>query len=279
MKKDSVVNLPMLTKKIVFITGGTSGIGACLVEQYLLQGCIVHTCGKNMHSVKNVKQRFAAYKHSFSVYQVDLGIAAKANAWVKQGLAKWGKIDLLILNAGISMRALVKDSDPLLTEKIMNTNFIANVHIVHASLESLIATKGTILAVSSIASMIGLPGRSAYGASKAALHRWLDSVRKELLDYGVKVLIFSPGFVQTDIRKKALDSKGKSVQKDEKKDKKIMTAERCAKEIITAIHRRSITVSTWTFTTFFATMLNRYAPRWSDKMIHHSYIRNRQLIQ
>src|SRR5690606_34700472 len=128
--------------------------------------------------------------------------------FIESTIKTFGGIDILINNAGISMRALVKDVDVDVMRKVMDINFFGAVYCTMFGRPSITVGKGTSVGISSIAGYRGLPGRSAYSASKFALQGFLEALRIELLDDNVNVMWVSPNFVTSNIRNAALDSQG-----------------------------------------------------------------------
>src|SRR5690606_27147029 len=130
--------------------------------------------------------------------------------FIDSTIKQFGGIDILINNAGISMRSLLKDADIEVFQKLMDVNYFGTVYCTKLALDSIVERKGTIVGVSSIAGYRGLPGRSGYSASKFALNGWLEAIRTELQEDGVNVMWVCPGYTRSNIRNAALDSKGKA---------------------------------------------------------------------
>jgi NAD(P)-dependent dehydrogenase (short-subunit alcohol dehydrogenase family) len=205
--------------KVVAVTGGSDGIGKAMVDILLRKGAIVATCGRHYDKLYQLQSEYPSYP----LYTVvaDVSNENDCRHFVESTTEIYGGIDILINNAGISMRALLKDVPTEVIRNVMNVNFFGSVYCTKFALETLIERKGIIAGVSSIAGYRGLPGRSAYSASKFALQGWLEAIRTELLDTGVHVMWVCPGFVTSNIRKTALDKSGKaeaSSLMDEKKN-------------------------------------------------------------
>src|SRR5204863_5646299 len=140
----------------------------------------------------------------------------------------FGCIDVLVNNAGISMRALLKDASTEVLRNVMNVNFFGAVYCTKFALETLIQRHGIIVGVSSIAGYRGLPGRSAYSASKFALQGWLEAIKTELVEDGVHVMWVCPGYTTSNIRKAALNKDAESIGETPMDEDKMMSAEECA---------------------------------------------------
>src|SRR5215208_2558557 len=196
--------------KVVVITGGTDGIGRALVEALLAQGAKVSTCGRHHDKLYRLQSEYPSYPLHTVV--ADVSNENDCRHFIESTIQAFGGIDILINNAGISMRALLKDASIEVIRKVMEINFFGVVYCTKYALNSLIERKGTIVGVSSIAGYRGLPGRSGYSASKFALQGWLESIRTELEGDGVHVMWVCPGFTTSNIRYAALNKEGKKAQ-------------------------------------------------------------------
>ena len=154
------------------------------------------------------------------------------------GISNYGQLDILINNAGISMRALFNETDLKVIKEVMNVNFWGMVYCTKFALPHLLKSKGSVVGVSSIAGFIGLPARTAYSASKFAMHGFLESLRTENLANHLHVLIASPGFTASSIRENALMSDGSRQEKSPLEEGKIMRAEEVAELLYNAIAKR-----------------------------------------
>ncbi|MEO5782078.1 MAG: SDR family NAD(P)-dependent oxidoreductase, partial [Ginsengibacter sp.] len=166
--------------KIVAITGGTDGIGKALVEALIKRGAKIATCGRSQDKLYNLQVQNAG--KSLHTVVADVSNEQDCKKFIDSTTQTFGAIDILINNAGISMRALVKDTDLATFKKVMDINFWGTVYCTKFALNEIIKAKGTIVGVSSIAGYRGLPGRSGYSASKHAVNGWLEALRTELID-------------------------------------------------------------------------------------------------
>src|SRR4051812_47021382 len=192
------------SNKVVVITGGTDGIGKALVETYLARGAKVATCGRQHDKLYSLQSAYPSYPLHTVV--ADVSNENDCRHFIESTISTFGGIDILINNAGISMRSLLKDASIDVIKKVMDINFFGVVYCTKYALNSIIQRKGTIVGVSSIAGYRGLPGRSGYSASKFALQGWLESIRTELAEDDVHVMWVCPGFTTSNIRHAALDS-------------------------------------------------------------------------
>jgi short-subunit dehydrogenase len=183
-----------------------------------------------------------------------------------KALEKFGRIDVLVNNAGISMRAAFADIELDVLKKVMDVNFWGTVFCTRYAMASILISKGSIVGVSSIAGYKGLPGRTGYSSSKFAMHGFLESVRIENLKNGIHVLIACPGFTASNIRNTALDANG-SVQGETPRDEqKMMQPEEVAKAMVAAVEKRKDRL-TLTANGKLTVFLNKFFPKMVDKLV------------
>ncbi len=262
--------------KVVAITGGTDGIGKALVNEFLNAGSKVSTCSRTTDKLDNLSKELNS-KLLLTV-QADVSNESDCANFISQTLNAFGHIDILINNAGISMRALFKDTDISTLKQLMDVNFWGSVYCTKYALESIILQKGSIASVSSIAGYRGLPGRSGYSASKFALNGWMEALRTELLDSGVNVLWVCPGFTQSNIRNVALNKDAKPQGESPMNESKLMTSEECAGHIVKAIEKRKRTL-VLTFTGKETVWLNKLFPSLADRLTKKFFFKNGVLIK
>jgi len=262
--------------KIVAVTGGSDGIGKALVETLLKRGAKVATCSRNHDKLYRLQSSFASFPIHTTV--TDVSDENECRRFIESTIKVFGGIDVLINNAGISMRSELKDAEVEVIKKVMDINFFGAVYCTHYALDALIERKGTIVGVSSIAGYRGLPGRSGYSASKFALQGWLEAIRTELLDSGVHVMWVCPGFTTSNIRNAALNSKGESQGESPMDENKMMSAEKCAKIILHAIEKRKRTI-VMTYTGKQTVFLNKFFPGFADKMTRRFFYKQGKLVK
>ena len=264
------------TDKIVVITGGSDGIGKALVAQFLALGAKVATCGRNENKLSLLATEFPT--SNLYTAQVDVSKQDQSEAFIKQVVDNWGRIDVLINNAGISMRALVSEVSVQTLQNVMDINFWGTVYCTKAALPSIQQNKGVIVGVSSIAGYRGLPGRSGYSASKFALNGWLEALKTELYASGTHVMWVCPGFTTSNIRNAALDKNAKAQGESPMDEGAMMSSEQCATHIIHAIEKRSRSL-VLTFTGKRTVFMNKYFPAWADKLVHHFFFKDGVLVK
>jgi short-subunit dehydrogenase len=262
--------------KIVVVTGGSDGIGKALVEALLQAGAKVATCGRNYDKLYLLQKQNSGMP--LLIHTADVSKQEECSRFIETTLKTFGTIDILINNAGISMRAEVKDVDIETLKKVMDINFWGTVYCSKYALPYIIQNKGSIVGISSIAGFRGLPGRSGYSASKFAVNGWLESLRTELLEEGVNVMWVAPGFTSSNIRNAALNKDGQMQGETPLNESELMSATTCAQHILTAIQKRKRTL-VLTFTGKKTIFANKLFPGLADKLTRKFFYKNSQLIK
>ncbi|HEY4063859.1 MAG TPA: SDR family oxidoreductase [Puia sp.] len=254
--------------KVVVITGGSDGIGKALIETLIPLGAKVATCGRNHDKIYKLQMEYShVLLHAMAC---DVSNEEECRRFIESTLETFGGIDILINNAGISMRALFMDSDTEVTRRVMDINFLGAVYCTKYALPSILGRQGVIVGVSSTAGYRGLPGRAAYSASKFALQGWLESLRVELWKTGVHVMWVCPGFTASNVRLAALDHTGAPRGESVLNEGKLMSAEECAHHIIRAIERRRRTL-VLTFLGKVTVLINKLSPSLADRLTYNHY--------
>jgi short-subunit dehydrogenase len=266
----------MFENKVIAITGGTDGIGRALVEAFLNRGAKVATCSRTVEKLNQLKTEFAQ-KPLFTAV-ADVSNEEDCKNFIEKTIEQFSGIDVLINNAGISMRALFKDTDLATLKKVMDINFWGTVYCTKYALDSITNNKGTIVGVSSIAGYRGLPGRSGYSASKFAVNGWLEALRTELLESGVNVMWVCPGFTRSNIRNAALNKEAKPQGETPLDESKLMSAEACAQYIINAVEKRKRSL-VLTFQGKETVLLNKLFPSLADKLTRKFFFKNGELVK
>jgi short-subunit dehydrogenase len=224
--------------KVVIITGASSGIGLATAKEFAKRGFKVVIAARRENIIKDLESDLK--KNGFEAYAVktDVSIEEDCRNLIEKTIEKYGKINILINNAGISMRALFENVEIHVLKRLMDVNFWGTVYCTKYALPYLLQTRGALVGVSSIAGIQGLPGRTGYSASKFALHGLLETIRTENLRKGLHVMILTAGFTKTDIRKKALKANGEEQGITPRNEDKHMKPERVARAIIRALRKR-----------------------------------------
>ncbi|OZI09231.1 short chain dehydrogenase [Siphonobacter sp. BAB-5385] len=254
--------------KVVLITGGSSGIGKALAVEFGRKGSKVVITGRDAGKLGEVEKLLKSEGISCLSLVADVSIQADHEAVMAAVMVQFGQLDVLINNAGISMRAMFEDLDPEVIRKVMDINFFGSVYATKAALPHLLQSKGSIVGISSIAGYRGLPVRVGYSASKFALNGFLEALRTELLHSGVHVLTASPGFTASNIRVASLGKDGRTLGETMRDEATMMSAEEVAARIYKAIVQRKrelILTSQGKLTVW----LNKLFPKFMDTMVYN----------
>ena len=262
--------------KVAIVTGGSDGIGKALVELLLHAGAKVVTCGRNTDKFKVLQTNYHDYP--LHVVKADVSVEEDCKQLIQETIQTYGQLDLLINNAGISMRALVSETDTKTLKQVMDINFWGTVYCTKYAIPYLTEGNGVVVGVSSIAGYRGLPGRSGYSASKFAVQGWLEALRTELLNTGVHVMWVCPGFTASNIRNSALNKDALPQKESPLDEGKLMTAADCAMHILDAVEKKKRTL-VLTFTGKRTVWINKLFPAWADKLVHNYFFRNGELIR
>ena len=265
-----------LNNKVVVITGGSDGIGKALVELALNAGAKVATCGRNHDKLYQLQTSYPGKPLHIQV--ADVSNEADCKQFIEASIKNFGAIDILINNAGISMRALLQDVDVDVIRKVMDINFFGMVYCTKYALSSVTKTKGTIVGVSSVAGYRGLPGRTGYNASKFAMQGFLESLRTELLHSGVNVMWVCPGFTASNIRSAALTKDGDSQGFTTLDEASLMTADQCAAITFGAIEKRKRSLI-YTFADKRTIFLQKFFPKFADKLVYNFFYKKGELVK
>ena len=184
---------------------------------------------------------------------------------IGKAVEKFGRIDVLVNNAGLSMRALFRDLDLKVIKSLMDVNFWGTVFCTKYALPYLLESKGSVVGVLSIAGFAGLPGRTGYSSSKYAIRGFLDTLRIEHLYDGLHVMVFAPGFTASNVRNAALTADGSAQGSTPRDEGRMMTAEKCAEHLAKGLARRRSEVILTPVGKMTVLMHNLF-PRWTDRM-------------
>jgi short-subunit dehydrogenase len=224
--------------KVVWITGASSGIGEALARAFYQRGAKVILSARREEELNRVQASLGAKPEKMLVLPLDLADHDSLAKMTETALAKFGRIDILVNNGGISQRALTKDTKLDVDKKIMAVNYFGTVALTKAVLPIMLKQKsGQIVAISSLAGKFGTPLRSAYAASKHALHGFFESLRAETWHDGIKVMIVCPGYIHTNISVNALKGDGAVFNKMDQAVANGQSPEVCAQKILQGIEQ------------------------------------------
>lgn len=261
-------NKTMLNNKVVIITGASSGIGKACAEKFGLEGAKLVITGRNETNLHETAQWLTNKGIEVLEIKSDVALKEDCKRIIDETIAKYGKVDVLINNAGISMRAILNEVDLSVIEQVMQTNFYGTLYCTKFALPYLLKSKGSVVGISSIAGFVGLPGRTGYSASKFAMQGFLEALRTENLKTGLHVMIACPGFTASNIRNTALSANGSAQGESPREENKMMTAEKVAEYIYNGVVNRTPTLILTTEGKL-AVFLSKFFPKFISKMIYN----------
>jgi short-subunit dehydrogenase len=228
--------------KVILITGASEGIGAEMARQWAASdkaGCALVLAARNVERLEVVAGECRAFGAQVRVQRCDVGVQAECVALVQAAVAAFGRLDILVNNAGMSAQALFKDVTDLgWYETLMRINHWGSVWCTHAALPHLTATRGRIVGVSSLAGLVGVPGRTAYCGTKFAMTGFFEALRVELASAGVSVTLAYPGVVATEIRYRGFNAQGQAAGRSGLDETGAMSVETCARLIVDGTESR-----------------------------------------
>ena len=259
-----------LQDKVVIITGGSSGIGKALALACGNEGAKIVITGRSEDRLNEVATLLDNRQVQNLCMQLDVSVERDNQLLVKNTIQEFGKIDILINNAGISMRALFEDIKLDVFKKVMDINFYGTLYATKYCLPHILESKGSIVGISSINGYRGTPARTAYTASKYAMNGFFESLRTEVMHRGIHVLVACPGFTTSNIRNAALTADGAAQGKSPREEGKMMSAETVAEAIIRAIRKRKRDL-VLTRQGKMAVFLNKWMPGKMDKIVFNVF--------
>ena len=228
-----------LKNRAVIITGASSGIGRALAHECAQNGANIILAARDKASLEESAGECRKLGGEPVVIPTDVSAASQCQRLIDQTLDRFGRLDILVNNAGISMWAYFEEMETLDPfEEIMRVNYFGAVYCTHYALPYLKESSGRLVAISSLAGKSGIPTRSGYAASKHAMVGFFDSLRIELADSGVSVTLIYPGFVASEIRKRAMDEHGEPKTVSPIREDKAMRPEVAAAKMFRAILNR-----------------------------------------
>lgn len=253
--------------KVVVITGASSGIGEALARRF-------HKAGANLVLAARRIDRLKILEHELGSpgilsVETDVSNEEDCREMIRQAVDRFGKIDVMINNAGISMRAPFEEVETEVLHKLMDVNFWGTVYGTKYALPWLLQTRGSLVGIISIAGHVGLPGRTGYSASKFAVRGFLDTLRIEYLKRGLHVLVVAPGFTSSEIRYSALNANGEQHGETSRDEKKMMSAEDCAEHIFNAVKKRKRSLVLTFMEGKLTVFLGKFWPSLLDKLTYN----------
>jgi len=257
-----------MKNKVVIITGASSGIGKAIAYQMAKEGAKVVMASRNIEELKKISSEWGKEGLELTCIQTDVTKKEDCQNLIQSTIEKHQNIDILINNAGISMRSIFEEVDLQVIERVMAVNFWGSVYCTKFALPYLLKSKGSVVGISSIAGYKGLPGRTGYSASKFALHGFLEVLRIENMKKGLHVMIACPGFTSSNIRKTALSKDGSQQGETPRNEEKMMQPNVVAKKIISGLKRKKKSII-MTSEGILTVWLNKFFPFLTDKLVYN----------
>ena len=258
-----------MKNQVVIITGASSGIGKALAFEFGRQGAIIVITSRNQSKLNEAASELQAANILQHAIVCDSSSEEQTRKMIQEVVDRFGRIDLLINNAGISMRSMFETVDLQVLKQVMDINFWGTVYATHAALPYLKQSKGGIIGISSIAGYRGLPVRTGYSASKFAMNGFLEALRTELIGTGVHVLTACPGFTASNIRNASLTGDGSIAGETMREEDKMMSAEEVAFEIRKAYEAKKKTL-VLTFQGKLTVFLNKWLNSLMDNLVYNT---------
>lgn len=255
-------------QKIVLITGASSGIGEATAYAFAEHQCQLVLAARNMEKLQLVKNKCEAKGAKVLIQQCDVSLEKDCKQLLEVTMAHFGTIHVLVNNAGISMRAMFDECDLSVIKRVMDVNFWGSVYCTKFALPELLKNKGSVISVSSVSGLVGLPARTGYCASKYAIDGFMKSLRIENLKKGLHVGIVYPAYTASNIRNAALNKKGEEQAESPLNEHQLMPASIVAETIVwMAQHRKRQRILS--FQGHLANFMNRFFPTWTDKLVYN----------
>lgn len=255
--------------KTIWITGASSGIGKALTQNLHQQGANLIISSRRKETLEEVKEECSDSTDSIKVLPMDLSNTDTLAARAEKAQDMFGPIDILFNNGGVSQRSLALETDMDIVRKVLEVNFFGYVALTKAILPKMMERRsGHIVVTSSVMGKFGTQMRSAYSASKHALHGWFDSLRQEVYGSNIKVTLVCPGFIKTNVTINALKADGSAYGKMAPGQANGMSPERCAEKMLKGIKKgkQEIYVGGREILGIY---LNRLAPRLFRSILHN----------
>ena len=259
--------------KVVWITGASSGIGEALAYRISQMGGLVVLSARNQEKLEKIAEK--AGHEKCMILPLDMTDRDSFSFALERVIDKWGRVDILINNAGVSQRAPVSDTKIPVIERIMETNFIGPASLTSLVIPHMIQRKtGYCLFVSSVAGKFATPLRSSYSASKMALQGFTDALRAEVYDDNIKVTLIVPGFVKTDISINALEGEGQKHNVMDPNQARGISPDRAAQVIIRGIEKEKREIFMGLVgKTRFALFLSRFCPALLARIMRNAEVK------
>lgn len=224
--------------KVIVITGASSGIGRATARLFASYGAKLALAARSIEKLETLAGEITSDRSSILCVKTDVSVEEECRRMIEETVARFGRIDILINNAGISMRASFETVELSVIKRLMDVNFWGTVYCTKYALPWLKKSHGSVVGVISVAGYAGLPGRTGYSTSKFAIRGFLETLRMEHLDDDIHVMVFAPGYTASNVRNAALLADGTQQGSTPKDESKLMSAEKVAEKLAYGLYRR-----------------------------------------
>ena len=260
--------------KVIIITGASSGIGLATARLFAGMGAKLSLAARSIDRLESLASELTDDRSRILCIKTDVSVEEDCRRLIEETVRRFGKIDILINNAGISMRAPFLDVNLEVIKKLMDVNFWGTVYCTKYALPEILKSKGSIAGIISTAGYVGIPGRTGYVTSKYAIRGFLETLRIEHLNDGINILVFAPGYTASNVRNAALLADGSPQGYSPKDEGKLMSAEKVAEKLAYGLYRRKKEMIL-TALGYWDIWLYRRFPRLMDRVQLH-YIRRKE---
>jgi NAD(P)-dependent dehydrogenase (short-subunit alcohol dehydrogenase family) len=224
--------------KVAIITGSSRGIGKAIAVELAKKGALIVLNGRNAERLSEAEQELLGIQPDVIAVCSDVSTLDGCQTLIEKTIERHGKIDILVNNVGVSMRGNVADLNPEVFKTVFESNVLGTVYPTIPAIPYIRQTKGSIVFISSLAGIRGLPGLSAYSSSKMALRAIVESIRIEEAKNNIHVGLVLVGMTDIEHNKETIAADGSMRLIASRKDKKVQSMEEVAKSVVKNIERR-----------------------------------------
>lgn len=260
--------------QVVWVTGASSGIGEALAKALAGQGARLILSARRVEELERVRNECGGHNAPLALVPMDVAELDSIPDKVRQALEAFGRIDMVVNNAGISQRSLAMETGIAVDQRLMQVNYFGTVAVTKALLPHLVRQgSGRIVSVTSVVGKFGTPYRSAYAASKHAVHGFMEALRAEIAGTGVKVQLVMPGFIRTQVSVNALTGDGSALGAMDQAQAQGMDPDEAARRILSGIETDALEIYVGGPKERFGLFLKRFFPGRFAKFIASAKVR------
>jgi short-subunit dehydrogenase len=224
--------------KVIIITGASSGIGLASARLFSSYGASLVLAARSIDKLRALEAELSSDPSRILCIKTDVSVEEDCRRLIDEAVRHFGRIDILINNAGLSMRASFKEADLSVIRRLMDVNFWGTIYCTKFALPWLLKSHGSVVGVISVVGYAGLPGRTGYATSKFAIRGFLETLRMEHQDDGLHVLVFAPGYTASNVRFSALLADGTPQGATPKDESNLMSADEVARKMAYGLYKR-----------------------------------------